>query len=214
MDVDSYKVKSSIIIFRKSLFAGMCISLGGTVYLVVGGTVGAVLFSFGLLSVVHYELPLYTGKCGFIKIKEDIIRLPLILFGNIIGAFFFSLIIKCAKPELVRKATDIVTTRINYSILQTFFLAMLCGIIMTIVVKFAKKKKFIPLLVGIPLFIVCGFVHSIADSFYYFMSSTNIVVDNIITCLVLYFTSVIGNFVGCIIPNEFVYGSFVCENEE
>ena len=38
---------------------------------------------------------------------------------------------------------------------------------MTTVVKFARQKKFIPLLIGVPLFILSGFWHSIADAFYY-----------------------------------------------
>ena len=57
--------------FRKSVFAGIFISIGGSVYLSVGGIAGSVLFAFGLLGVIHYQLPLYTGKAGFIKTKED-----------------------------------------------------------------------------------------------------------------------------------------------
>ena len=47
-------------IFKSSILAGMFISLGCIVNLTVGGYLGAILFSFGLLSVVHYKLKLYT----------------------------------------------------------------------------------------------------------------------------------------------------------
>ena len=52
-------------IFKSSILAGMFISLGCIVNLTVGGYLGAILFSFGLLSVVHYKLKLYTGTIGF-----------------------------------------------------------------------------------------------------------------------------------------------------
>ena len=54
-------------IFRSAIFAGICISVGGIVNLTVGGIAGAVLFAFGLLTVVSYSLKLYTGTAGFIS---------------------------------------------------------------------------------------------------------------------------------------------------
>jgi formate/nitrite transporter FocA (FNT family) len=38
---------------------------------------------------------------------------------------------------------------------------------MSAAVAFARQKNWLPLLFGIPLFILCGFYHSIADTFYY-----------------------------------------------
>ena len=57
-------------IFKSSLLAGLCIAIGGTVFLKVGGLAGAILFSFGLLTVVHYGYKLYTGTAGFIKLNK------------------------------------------------------------------------------------------------------------------------------------------------
>ena len=45
-------------IFKSAIFAGICISVGGIVNLTVGGIAGAVLFAFGLLTVVSYSLKL------------------------------------------------------------------------------------------------------------------------------------------------------------
>ena len=47
----------------------MMISLGCTVYLKIGGIVGAILFSIGLLGVVTYQLNLFTGKAGFLELN-------------------------------------------------------------------------------------------------------------------------------------------------
>ena len=199
----------NLICFRKSVFAGICISIGGTIYLSIGGIAGAVLFAFGLLAVVHYQLPLYTGKAGFIKTKHDAKMLPLILLGNIIGAFFFALAMKCAKPDLIQVANSIVEKRVSLNLLQMLILPIGCGIIMTTVVKFARQKKFIPLLIGIPVFILCGFIHSIADAFYYSMASLSTFTDNALSIVIAYICAVIGNFIGCVLPNEFNFGFFL-----
>ena len=50
---------------KKSILSGICIALGGAVNLIVGGPLGAFLFAFGLLSVIYYSIPLYTGRAGF-----------------------------------------------------------------------------------------------------------------------------------------------------
>lgn len=200
--------------FRKSVFAGVCISLGGTVYLSVGSITGAILFSFGLLAVVYYKLPLYTGRAGFCKDMKDVKQLPIILLGNIFGAFFTALAIKCAQPKLVLEANKILISRSQLDIFQMLLLPIFCGIIMTIVVRFARKNKFLPLLIGIPLFILSGFIHSIADAFYYSLASLDLFVKNMPTLIIAYSCAVFGNFLGCILPNEFMYGMFLdCSKE-
>ena len=83
---------------RSSIFAGIAIGTAGFGFLAsgvqseaYGSLVGAVLFSFGLLTVVGYKLRLYTGTAGFIK-KNEVGTLFLILLGNILGCFIASLL--------------------------------------------------------------------------------------------------------------------------
>ena len=54
-------------LIKSSFLAGVCIGIAGFGYLAEKSIIGAVLFSFGLLTVVHYALKLYTGTAGFIK---------------------------------------------------------------------------------------------------------------------------------------------------
>ena len=71
---------------NKSILAGIMISLGCIVYLVVGGPLGAFLFSIGLISVVTFKLNLFTGKAGLLTTNEiDMNELAVIWFGNFIG---------------------------------------------------------------------------------------------------------------------------------
>lgn len=70
--MDKVENKCGLIkILRSAILAGIFISVGGIINLKVGETLGAFLFSFGLLSVVHYGLSLYTDKSGFCKYKQD-----------------------------------------------------------------------------------------------------------------------------------------------
>ena len=71
-------------IVRSSFLSGVCIGIAGFGYLAEKSIIGAVLFSFGLLTVVHYGLKLFTGTAGFIR-RNETLHLLLILFFNIIG---------------------------------------------------------------------------------------------------------------------------------
>ena len=67
--------------FRSSFLAGICIGIAGFGYLAEKSIIGAVLFAFGLLTVVHYGLRLYTGTAGFIK-KGEVGKLLFIVFSS------------------------------------------------------------------------------------------------------------------------------------
>ena len=67
-----------------SVFAGLMIGIAGLVYLRVGGLAGAVLFAFGLLSVVMCGAQLYTGKAGYLAYRESWRLVPMLL-GNAVG---------------------------------------------------------------------------------------------------------------------------------
>ena len=53
----------------------------------------------------------------------------------------------------------------------------------------------LPLILGVPVFILCGFAHSIADAFYFLVSPADQVLQPAV--LVVYLSEVLGNFVGC-----------------
>lgn len=207
---------------KLSIFAGISISLGGAVFLNVGGVAGAVLFAFGLLTVVHYKLKLYTGTAGFIK-KGELNDLLLILGGNIIGCFITAMTVKFCASDVVMLSTDvlsqpkesvinsinvaadaIVQKRLATGPVKCGILGIWCGMIMTTAVNFARKGQMLPLLFGVPLFILCGFTHCIADAFYYCAASWDAVCAQPIKLLVTYLFTVLGNFAGCNLYRLFV----------
>lgn len=209
-------------ILKLSIFAGIAISLGGTVFLNVGSIAGAVLFAFGLLTVVHYKLKLYTGTAGFIK-KGEFKDLLLILSGNIIGCFFTAMTVKhCASDimilsfdnllqnnptsgnAIITAADGIVQKRLATGPVKCGILGIWCGMIMTTAVNFARKGQMLPLLFGVPLFILCGFTHCIADAFYYCAASWEAITAQPLKLLITYIFTVLGNFAGCNLYRLFI----------
>lgn len=181
---------------RSALLAGVCIGIAGFGYLAVGGVVGAVTFAFGLLAVVHYRLKLYTGTAGFF-VKGEFGALCAILAMNIVGCLLVALMARMSPMPLQEIAQKLLEGRLNAGYLQCGALAIGCGFIMTTAVKWGREGKFLPLLFGVPLFIICGFPHSIADAFYYLVVPVDFLAANIADVLLLYVCLVIGNFIGC-----------------
>ena len=183
-------------LIRSAIMAGICIGIAGFGYLAVGGIVGAVTFAFGLLAVVHYRLKLYTGTAGFFA-KGELLQLCTILAMNIVGCLLVALMARMSPMPLQEAAQHILEGRLNAGIVQSGVLAIGCGFIMTTPVKWRRERKFLPLLFGVPLFIICGFPHCVADAFYYLCVPVEYLTANAGQVLLLYASIVLGNFIGC-----------------
>ena len=191
-------MNSDFNVFIRSILAGICIGLGGAIFIKLGGVIGACMFAFGLLTIVHFKLPLYTGTAGFIQLNkfEEYKKMFIILFGNIIGCILLS----CMNIKGI-DGTAIIQSRIDTSYLQCLLNAIGCGLIMTLIVKGGRDKNLLLILFGIPLFILLGFYHSIADAFYIMVSPIEL--RNLF--FGRYWTIVLGNFIGCNIPRILKY---------
>ena len=190
-------------LLRSSIFAGICIGTAGFGFLAsgiqaetYGSLVGAVLFSLGLLAVVGYKLKLYTGTAGFIE-KNQVGELFLILLGNIIGCLCLALLARVSPMDIQGAAQKILELRLRTGALRCGLLGIGCGFLMTTAVTFARQEKYLPLLFGVPLFIVCGFTHCVADAFYYLCVPVTFMKAHALQILGTYACIVIGNLIGC-----------------
>ena len=192
--------------FRSSILAGIAVGIAGWGYLAYKDIIGAVLFSFGLLTVVNYKLKLYTGTAGFVPLRYDdgssrwlkaIGELLFILFGNVMGCMLVALFARLSPLELGASAQAILEGRLAIGPVRAGLLAIGCGFIMTTVVTFAREGKPLVLLFGVPLFINCGFPHCLADAFYYMATPVAYTGEHLLEVLVLYPCLVAGNFIGC-----------------
>lgn len=191
--------KDIFTIFIRSILAGICIGLGGAIFIKLGGVIGACMFAFGLLTVVHFKLPLYTGTAGFIELDKftEYTKMLHILLGNIIGCIILAQIFDPAQYD----GSAIIQNRIDTGYVQSFLNAIGCGLIMTLIVQGGRDKNLLLILFGIPVFILLGFYHSIADAFYMMVTPMDLRNEYFVT----YWIIVLGNFVGCNIPRLFKY---------
>ena len=184
-------------IISSSVLSGIAIGTAGFGYLASGkDIVGAVLFAFGLATVVHYSLKLYTDTAGFIR-RGELGTLFLILFFNLVGCALMGLMARCSPLPLQETAQGILEGRLAMGALRGGVLSIGCGFIMTTAVTFARQDKMLPLIFGVPLFIVCGFPHCVADGFYYLCVPLAYIADHWQEVLLFYVSIVAGNFIGC-----------------
>lgn len=190
-------------LIRSSVFAGFAIGCAGFGFLasgiqsqVYGSLFGSILFSFGLLTVVGYKLALYTGTAGFIR-KNEIGQLFTILGGNILGCLLMALIARVSPMDIQGAAQRILELRMKTGPVRCGILGIGCGFMMTTAVTFARRQQYLPLLFAVPLFIVCGFTHCIADAFYYLCVPVTFLKANALKVIIVYLCIVLGNLIGC-----------------
>ncbi len=152
--------------------AGILISIGGSVFLACDNKyVGAVMFSVALLCICLKGYSLYTGKIGFIPEKHDkeaFSVLLLGLLGNLIGTVACGYAIRYALPALSETAEKICSLKLEQTLPQTLIRGLFCGVLMYLAVSiFRDRQKVIGILFCIPVFILAGFEHSVADMFYF-----------------------------------------------
>ena len=175
---------------RQSLMAGLLIGLGACGFLALGGLPGAIIFAFGLVGVVLSGTLLYTGRAG---VMTDIPALIKIWLWNVVGCILLGLMVVSIGGDMAARAQDVVAGRLAQGPWRSLIRAAGCGLIIDLAVwLYRSTKSIVPVLFGVPLFIVCGFYHSIADVVYLVAAWKW---DNAI--LWYYPIIVIGNYLGC-----------------
>ena len=147
----------------KSILAGVLIALAGIFYVNCENKyIGAFLFSLGLISVVFLGAKLYTGVIGYCNSKETFADAAWILVFNVISAFIVGLIYRAGNGSI-----SIMENIISRTPWRVFLESIGCGICIYLSVELYKKSKSIfPLVLGVMAFILAGFTHCIAISFY------------------------------------------------
>jgi nitrite transporter NirC len=126
--------------------------------------VGALLFSFGLLTIVCQGFALYTGRVGYFR-EYGWASILTTIAGNFLGTWLVA-----RGFALTRHTVDIaavVAPKLADSSLSIFLLSIGCGAMMYLAVdSFRKSKSWLFVVMPIVIFILSGFEHSIANMFY------------------------------------------------
>lgn len=164
---------------------------------------GSVLFSIGLIAIVTLKLNLFTGKAQFVwgmprgkwNAENSYMWLLGILVLNFLGCMLTASLV--GNAEYQTAAVAIIGKRLAVSPLKNGLLAIGCGWLMTLAVQGVAKNNWLPLLFGIPAFIICGFPHCVADAFYLSSLPLDYIAGQWQSLLLFYVSIVIGNFLGC-----------------
>ena len=176
--------------------AGIMIAVGGSVFLSCDNKyVGAVLFSVALLCICYLGYYLFTGKIAYLAndlSKKNILNLAVGLAVNLAVTFLLGYLISFAFPSLLQKAYIMCSEKLEQTFLNTFIRAVFCGVLMFTAVEIFKEKKTpLGIIFCIPVFILCGFEHSVADMFYF--GASGIIKAEILT---FELAAVLGNTAG------------------
>jgi formate/nitrite transporter FocA (FNT family) len=193
--------------FILAICAGMCIGVGGTVYLMcTSKLLGAVLFSVGLLTILVFGLKLFTGMTGYLfgersKLKY-LTTLILVWSGNFIGTFLVGLAVRNTRIALtiIPTAQVLVATKLEDSWYSLMILGVFCGLLMYIGVDSFKKlqdnysalRTLMPM-ICVATFIIAGFEHCIANMFYCTVAGLSL--ESVIMILVVTVGNILGSFI-------------------
>ena len=113
----------------------------------------------------------YKEKSTFIK------QLIIVLVGNLIGTFVMANLMRLTKlgPILIPKAQALCAIKLDDGYLSVFLLGIFCNMFVTNATHQFKYNpyqvgKYLAIFISIMTFALSGFEHSIADSFFLFVS--------------------------------------------
>ena len=132
----------------KSIMAGICIGVGGIVYLSLDNKmVGAALFASGLFTICTLGYNLFTGKACYLPGSEQkgkyLLWLLQIWVGNLVGAAATGYLIRLTRAgsALAEKAQGLCETKLSDSLLSIFILAVFCNLMIYIAVENFKRTR-------------------------------------------------------------------------
>lgn len=174
--------------FFGAISAGILIGIGVIINInLTIPIIGALLFSFGLLTIMQLKLPLYTGKIGFAFYGQK--NLPIILLGNLIGIIWAISCYYGGNPAIAQQLTTAAVIKFSKTPLQMFFGGVICGMLIHFAVK---AKATVMTIMAVMIFILIGSEHCVADFAYFLFTPVGI--SNIIKFLLV----ILGNSIGAI----------------
>lgn len=179
-----------------SILAGALIGIGDIALMSCENKyVGALLFALALMSIIYFELPLFTGRVGRMVRDGTYLGFFFILFFNVIGTALSVWGYTLMSPENRQKVIAVADQKFSRGLVALFVAGIFCNVLIHLAVS---SKHSILVVLCVMAFILCGFEHSIADAGYAFVSGDW---RNMLTWLIV----VAGNTVGAILTFYFLH---------
>lgn len=183
----------------RSLLSGILIGIGDMVNMLCPNKiVGSLLFSLGLLAILHNQLYLYTGRIGMIWYTKDFVADVIKLVGGLIcnvAGVLISVLLYAQVNQTFYESIEAAMGKLNNILPSECFIGgIFCGIMMIVAVLSAKgKNKIVEAVITIfcvMVFILAGFKHCIANAPMLLFDGRNII---------NYVMMILGNTVGSIV---------------
>lgn len=177
--------------YYKSIVASLLITIVAYCNLLCENRyIGAFMFSFGLIVICKYNLNLFTGQAGYITIKQ-IPNYLITIITNLFYTMFFSVLLSFNENACL-KAREIWATKSNLGVDSLIFSSFFCGVLIYIGVDYYKKhSSIVGLLFAIPIFVLCGFDHAVADTVYFTLAFSKYYVGDLFTTDLIRFLIII-----------------------
>ena len=204
-------LKMILKIFLLALASGLCIGVGGTVSLLQENRViGALFFTVGLFTILIFGFNLYTGMVGYLvdrlieKKPRYLGTVLLVWLGNFAGTALSACVMRLTRngEQLQLAAARLMESKLSGTWYSLLILGVFCGLLMFLAVDTYKKHHkeypvlaYIAVILGVVVFILAEFEHSIADMFYAVMAGK--VVESLVPILIITLGNAIG---GNLIP--------------
>lgn len=179
------------------ILAGVVIALGCVASLCAPNYVDSILFAIGLLMVKRFGLRLLTGKAGFmieerVKAPKAAIELGRIFAFNALGTFLVALAALLMWNVNSSEIALAISRAQVEELLSVFVRSIFCGVL---VYAGVKAETALETIMYVFAFLVAGFTHSIAYSFYFWIS----VLTAQATAKMLFalLIAAVGNVLGC-----------------
>ncbi len=198
-----------------SIMAGAYIALGAQGFMMAydNAFLRAAVFPVGLMLIVLVGGELYTGNClmtfGLIQkkinIREYVLSLLQVLFGNLIGSLAVAVILYYGgiynKPEMAEAIVKVAKAKVSLTTSQIILKGILCNILVALGVWLATTSKdttgkLLGCWFPVMLFVFCGYEHSVANMFFLPLGA---IMDNTISMLQILHNlvpAIIGNYIG------------------
>ncbi len=190
---------------KLSILSGILISIGGSVYMAstTAGIswLGAILFTGRLYAICIYGFNLYTGKVGYFAEKYNdgsywgLVGITLIF--NILTTFVLGVLIGKLFPAVRQAALKSYEAKLAAPYWKDLVSGIFCGMLMFLAVDTWKEGHKLGMFFYVPIFIIAGFDHSIANSFYNdaALSDATWTLNNLYLILIV----ILGNGIGGVI---------------
>lgn len=190
--------------FKSSIFSGIVIGIGCIAYCnATNNVIGALLFSFALLSICTFKSNLFTGKCGLLyKWRIKVKQLLCILLGNVFGVASVALLYYVnLSDSIVQLSLDKASMRLHTAFIES----VLCGVLMNNAVRVMQNICIASVsicMLCVMAFLLSGFEHCIANIYYLTIAALQ--GYDICSIIIVLCTCILGNLLGAVV-HEYLF---------